>query len=239
MKSHILATAAFIRNECAQTQPKRQDPVGAFWCPRQESNLRRRDFQSHALPTELPRHITRQVAALPHGIGFTRRCSAAHLLLYLPFGTDNRTWTYDLQIKNLLLFPLSYTRIIKAHLSLTRYWISPQRAGIHTNNCCSRLFFFRSPFTRHFCVQAIIIRIKPLLFVSPVELTRMAVFRSVPSDGLLKVFIVCHSRPQDAVFRFTSEKGLFLLHRHYKYYVGCLHLQVKFPHTLYFGWNRF
>lgn len=33
--------------------------VLAFWCLRQESNLRRRDFRSLALPTELPRHITR------------------------------------------------------------------------------------------------------------------------------------------------------------------------------------
>ena len=60
----------------------------------------------------------------------------------------------------------------------------------------------------------------------------MAVFRSVPSDGLLKVFIVCHSRPQDAVFRFTSKKGSFLLHRHYKYYIGCLHLQIKSTHFI-------
>ena len=68
----------------------------------------------------------------------------------------------------------------KAHLSLIQYWISPQLVRNKTINCCSRLFFFRSPFTRHFCVQAIIIRIKPLLFVSPVELTRVAVFREIP-----------------------------------------------------------
>ena len=35
------------------------------WCIRQESNLRRRDFQSLALPTELPMHMTRQVITSP------------------------------------------------------------------------------------------------------------------------------------------------------------------------------
>ncbi len=40
--------------------------VIALWCLGQESNLRRRDFQSLALPTELPRHIrTRQAITSP------------------------------------------------------------------------------------------------------------------------------------------------------------------------------
>ena len=42
-----------------------QVAVGALWCPRQESNLRRRNFQSLALPTELQRHMTRQVITSP------------------------------------------------------------------------------------------------------------------------------------------------------------------------------
>ena len=58
----------------------------------------------------------------------------------------------------------AYSRILaetcppysKAHLSLIQYWISPQLVRNKTINCCSRLFFFRSPFTRHFCVLAIL-----------------------------------------------------------------------------------
>ena len=38
--------------------------VIAFWCLGQESNLRRRDNQSLALPTELPRRITRRILTL-------------------------------------------------------------------------------------------------------------------------------------------------------------------------------
>ena len=42
-----------------------------FWCLRQESNLRRRDFQSLALPPELQRHITRQFSRVAPRLRFS------------------------------------------------------------------------------------------------------------------------------------------------------------------------
>ena len=54
-----------------------------LWCPGAESNHRHCDFQSHALPTELPGHIGNGQERAPSRIGegpiiTRRRCCPAH-----------------------------------------------------------------------------------------------------------------------------------------------------------------
>ena len=53
----------------------------SFWCLGQESNLRRRDFQSLALPSELPRHMTRRNFLIRFG---SLLAYSADLLLFAP-----------------------------------------------------------------------------------------------------------------------------------------------------------
>ena len=162
---HILSTAAVLATS-ARTLPRRQDPVGAFWCPGQESNLRHRDFQPHSLPTELPRHITRQVAALPPRRRFYETVLGGASVAVLAFGWRAEVVNLPSRAYSCILAE-TCPPYNKAHVVLISVRFLRDYSEIN-NQLLFAPFLFRSPFTRHFCVQAIIIRIKPLLFVSPV-----------------------------------------------------------------------
>ncbi len=48
-----------IRAGFIQPQKKNEAKASFLWCPGTDLNRRHKDFQSHALPTELPGHMKR------------------------------------------------------------------------------------------------------------------------------------------------------------------------------------
>jgi hypothetical protein len=66
-RNTVVRERASLRLEC-RGQRCSAGPMKSTWCPGAESNHRHCDFQSHALPTELPGPIAGRVGAacLPH-----------------------------------------------------------------------------------------------------------------------------------------------------------------------------
>jgi hypothetical protein len=59
VKGWHISPSHFLGNDLVRGMPNEASPVRDWWCPGAESNHRHCDFQSHALPTELPGHPPR------------------------------------------------------------------------------------------------------------------------------------------------------------------------------------
>ena len=94
---------------------------GFKWWPRPGSNRRHTDFQSVALPTELPSHSLQQDGR-GAGIRTLDPVIPAELRPHLTcFGARNGTRTRDNHLGKVALYQLSYPRIVKTVCSISYY----------------------------------------------------------------------------------------------------------------------
>ena len=102
-----MGVLARLRCECALKRSTSAIWQGWFqWCPGLESNQRHCDFQSHALPTELPGHPSRRSTTGGNGAvyrGWIRECPAAFRAVCGNVVRCVSDWTQSLKPANLVL----------------------------------------------------------------------------------------------------------------------------------------